>query len=383
MRQNRRAYARGCAGLPSSCGQGYGAAVNVALVILHADPARGGAERYTRDLAAGLAERGHAVSLLATTFADVPAGVTTIAIDGAGTTRVRRYQRFLAGVDAAAVGFDVVHAMLPVRRCDVYHPHAGVAAAALAAAGWAGRLNRRRVRFATVERQLLTGPNPPVVLCLSGLIRAAVQRHYPALPDARLVTLFNGTDLARFAPAGPRADFGVDGPVGLMVAQDFARKGLREAIRALRDVPGWHLIVAGRDDPAPYHALADELGVAPRLHFAGPVADPAPFYRAADFFILPTKHDPCSLVVLEALAMGVPVISTARNGACEVMRDGVHGRVIADPADAAALAEAVRSVLPVDNRQRMSAACLALRAALSQEHHMDAMERAYRTISPA
>ena len=370
----------------------YGVGVNVALVILHADPARGGAERYTRDLAAGLTARGHAVAMVASTFADVPAGVERVSVAATGATRVGRYARYLDGVEAATGGFDIVHAMLPVRRCDVYHPHAGVAAEAVSAAGWAGHLNRRRVRFAAVERRLLTGPRPPVVLCLSGLIRAAVHRHYPDLPDDRLVTLFNGTDLARFDPArqpeprpAVRQRFGIaaNGVVGLMLAQDFARKGLAQTIRVLQQVPGWTLLVGGRDDPAPYRRLAEQLGVADRLHFAGNVPDPAPLYRAADFFVLPTRRDPCSLVVLEALSMGVPVVSTSRNGACEAMRDGEHGRVIADPDDVAALAEAVRGVLPADVRRRMSAACLALRPALSQEHHLDALEQAYEGVSAA
>ena len=349
-------------------------AVNVALVILHAEASRGGAERYTRDVAAGLSGRGHRVTLAATSFADVPAAVGTIMLPSGGVTRVGRYARFLDGVDRLA-GFDVVHAMLPVRRCDLYHPHAGVAAEATAAAGWAGRLNRRRTRFATVERGLLGGPRPPVVLCLSDLIGATVRRHYPALAEDRRVTLFNGTDLERFDPAGPMADLGVAGPVGLMLAQDFARKGLAWAIDAVRAVPGWTLVVGGRDDAGPYRKLAARLAVADRVRFLGPVADPAACYRAADFFVLPTRHDPCSLVVLEALCMGVPVISTRQNGACEAMVDGVHGRVL--PSPCAGLADAVREV--IDRRAAMSAACLALRPALSQAHHLDRLEQAYAT----
>ena len=358
----------------------YGAGVNVALVILHADPARGGAERYTRDLAAGLTARGHRVTLVAGSFADVPAGVAAVPVSTSGASRVGRYEQFLEGIDTAtAGGFDVIHAMLPVRRCDVYHPHAGVAVEAVTAAGFLGRLNRRRVRFATVERRLLTGAAPPVVLCLSGLIRSAVLRHYPRLPDDRLTTLFNGTDLARFDPVGPRADLGVAGPLGLILAQDFRRKGVAEAVRAVADVPGWTLVVGGRDDAGPYRRLAGRLGVAGRVRFVGPVADPAAAYRAADLFLLPTRHDPCSLVVLEALAMGVPVISTCQNGACEAMVDGVHGRVLPSPADG--LADAVRDVL--DRRAAMSAACLALRPGLSQAHHLDAVEAVYRRVAVA
>src|SRR5687768_382449 len=107
--------------------------MKIALVILHADPARGGAERYTIDLAAALARRGHAVSLLATTFATPPNGAVTVNLDAGGVTRLGKYRRFLAALDEhlAQSAYDVVHAMLPVRRCDVYHPHAGVAAEAI------------------------------------------------------------------------------------------------------------------------------------------------------------------------------------------------------------------------------------------------------------
>ena len=362
--------------------------VNVALVILHADPARGGAERYTRDLAVGLVGRGHGVTLVASSFAEVPAGVQTRHVDPAGLTRVARYERFVAAVDRLD-GFDVVHAMLPVRRCDVYHPHAGVAAeAAAAAAGWAGPLNRRRARFAAVERDLLTGPRPPVVVCLSGLIRGVVGRHYPGLPGGRLVTLFNGTDLERFDPARAgdppavtRAEFAVHPtrPLGLMLAQDFARKGLAEAIDALAATGDdeWDLLVGGRDRPGPYSARASRQGVATgRLVFAGPVADPVAAYRAADFLVLPTRHDPCSLVVLEALCMGVPVISTRQNGACEAMVDGVHGRVLASPGGG--LVDAIRDVIA--RRAEMAAACLTLRDGLSQVNHLDRLEAVYRTV---
>jgi UDP-glucose:(heptosyl)LPS alpha-1,3-glucosyltransferase len=94
-------------------------------------------------------------------------------------------------------------------------------------------------------------------------------------------------------------------------------------------------------------------------------------YREADFFVLPTKHDPCSLVVLEALAMGLPVISTVFNGATEIMKDGVHGFVLEDPEDVSALADAMRKMLDPQLRARMRQACLELRPRLSYEHHVD------------
>ncbi len=94
--------------------------------------------------------------------------------------------------------------------------------------------------------------------------------------------------------------------------------------------------------------------------------------------MLPTRHDSCSLVVLEALAMGLPVISTVFNGACEIMTDGTHGYVLANPADVRALTEAMRQFLDPAKRQAMHEACLALRPSLSFDAHMDRLEEIYR-----
>lgn len=286
--------------------------------------------------------------------------------------------------------------MLPVRHCHAYHPHAGIAAESLATghlkydggvmrtvARVATRLNRRRQRFATVERALLGGPRPPIVLCLSRYIRQIVERHYQLPPD-RLPMLFNAVDLDRFTPGGKsdvRARFGIDSDkiVGLHLANDFERKGLREAIAAMARVHDDRLVllVAGRQNPRPYAALAKAVGVK-NIIFAGQAADSVSFHRAADFFVLPTRHDPCSLVVLEALAMGLPVISTRFNGACEIMTDGQHGFVLDDPADLVTIADSMRALLDRQRRAAMSAACLALRPQLAYGRHLDELEAIYR-----
>src|SRR5687767_11206831 len=111
------------------------AGLKVALIILHADPARGGAERYTVDLAAALAGRGHDVSVVCSdgeTFERSPP-FRQIGLQANALTRTGRYKRFLALVEqhTRAERHDIVHAMLPVHHGDLYHPHAGVAVAAL------------------------------------------------------------------------------------------------------------------------------------------------------------------------------------------------------------------------------------------------------------
>jgi UDP-glucose:(heptosyl)LPS alpha-1,3-glucosyltransferase len=378
--------------------------VKIALVIFHADPARGGAERYTIDMADALRSRGHVVTLIASSFAkQLPPDVEQVEIASSSRSRTWRYVEFLDQLDAhlQAHAYDIVHAMLPVRKCDVYHPHAGLAVASIEeghqkhigiarpVAKVLNQFNRKRQRFVTVERRLLEATDRPLVISLSNYVGRAVREYYPWLGEADLATLFNAVDLARFDPAAcpqARADkrkkLGLDDShiVALMIAQDFARKGLREAIEAMAGVQEkqLHLVVVGKQRATSYQALAQRRGIAPRVHFAGETSDVYAFYAAADFFVLPTRHDPCSLVVLEALAMGLPVISTRQNGATEAMEHGVDGCIL-DSADSVDDLElAMERLCHAAERKQMSEACIARRGRLSFDRHIEALEEIYR-----
>jgi UDP-glucose:(heptosyl)LPS alpha-1,3-glucosyltransferase len=252
------------------------------------------------------------------------------------------------------------------------------------------QLNPRRRRFAAVERQLLSPPDGPVVLCLSEYIKRSIAEYYP-LPGDRLATLFNAVDLDKFNPVDrpesrqivrERLGLTESHRVALFMAQDFARKGLPAAIDAMALVndPTLRLVVVGKQPFAPYARQAANRGIASQIVFAGPTDNPADFYRAADFFVLPTHHDPCSLVVLEALAMGLPVISTVRNGACEIMQTGIHGSVLPDPTDIPKLAAAIRNLCDDANRATMSRACLDLRPDLAMDAHLQRLIAIYDQV---
>ncbi len=152
-----------------------------------------------------------------------------------------------------------------------------------------------------------------------------------------------------------------------MIAQNFQRKGLAEVIAATASIAGRSgeaapmIVVLGKDNSMRGRLQARRLGIENRIVFAGESKAAADFYAAADFFVLPTRHDSCSLVVLESLAMGLPVISTVFNGACEAMTDGVHGYVLEDPTNVSALADAMTRLLDPTLRTKMRQACLALR----------------------
>jgi UDP-glucose:(heptosyl)LPS alpha-1,3-glucosyltransferase len=316
-------------------------------------------------------------------FGTIDDGVRRRCVPLWGFTRATAYKRFIRSLSSQLERehFDVVHAMLPVPGCDLYHPHAGVAAAALRK--WNIWFNPRRRAMARVEKELLDDPNGPLVLSLSNYVTGFIREYYP-LPPNRVVRLFNAVDLDRFTPAEPDAQRDPSQPWvnALMIAQDYERKGLREAIGAVAKAgqERLRLLVVGKEDPAAYAALAKELGVGDRVVFHPPTSKPQDFYRQADFFVLPTKHDPCSLVVLEALAMGLPVISTRLNGATEIMDHGTHGFVLADPLDVDALAGAMRDLCDDDRRAEMSQACLALRPRLAYDHHLDELTAIYERV---
>jgi UDP-glucose:(heptosyl)LPS alpha-1,3-glucosyltransferase len=377
--------------------------VKVALVILHAEPAKGGAEGYTVNLAGSLKRRGHNVFLLSTSFSESARVVGNVPLAFSGLTRLGRYRSFVNSLEThlQTARYDVVHAIAPVWRCDLYHPQAGLSAEALASGHLrygglrrpldqiATSLNAKRQFVGSVEREMLThGGSRTKVLCVSELVKQTARAHY-GLPEDRLVTLFNAIDPARFDPAAKpgageklrqRLRIGPDKVVALVVAQDFKRKGVRPAVEAVAriDDPRLVLVVVGKPDPRDYRALAVTLGVADRVIFAGPTVDTYPYYQAADFFVLPTWHDPCSLVALEALAMGLPTITTAQNGAHEAIGEGVHGFTLASPADVDGLAARMRELIPAGRRAPMRQACLALRPRLSWEAHLDQIESLYR-----
>lgn len=385
--------------------------MRVLLAILKAEVARGGAERYTRDLAAALLRRGVAVATAATSFdADWPGD--RCPIDAAALTRVGAYSRYLQRLDRliSERPFDVVHAMLPVLRCDVYHPHAGIAAETKRW-GPMEHFNRRRRAMLLIERDLILGDDPPITLSLSNYVLRRLRSIYPGAPSE---VVLNGTDLTRFDPDAPelagarerlRRELGLaeDDFVVLSIAQDFERKGIPAAVKAvamLQDgvhaggaepvtrhgtagagTPGGRrpvkLVIVGRDDRKPLQNLAEGLSAGSAVHFVGPVDDPRGWYLAADLFLLPSYHDPCSLVVIEALAMGLPVISTVFNGSCEYMTDGVHGRVLPD-VEPRAIARAIAEY--AGDAQRLAtarAACLAMRPRLSAERHVDRVLAVY------
>jgi len=213
-----------------------------------------------------------------------------------------------------------------------------------------GPLRRMQLRY---ERRALGARPAPVVVTNSEMVRDDVALRY-ALPPDHVHVVPNGVDLTRFRPAGTAERAALRRRWALRPDQDtlvllgggYARKGLDPTLRALarlrRRRPDVVLLVVGGDRrKEAWRRRAAGLGVADRLRWLGHRGDPERCLRAADVLVLPSAYDPAANATLEALASGLPVVTSSMNGAGGLLDEGVQGAVLATPVDPGELADAL------------------------------------------
>jgi glycosyltransferase involved in cell wall biosynthesis len=184
------------------------------------------------------------------------------------------------------------------------------------------------------------------VVAVSELVRQELLA--TGLPAERLTVIPNGVDLVEFHPGRePRGTWGLpeDRPLALFVgALRTGRKNLDTVLAALRQAPRLHLAVVGDVQGSPFPALARRLGVAERVSFLGFRQDVARLLRASDLFVFPSRYEPFALVVLEAMACGLPVVTARSVGAASLVEQA-GGLVLPEAEDVTALARALRTLV--------------------------------------
>ncbi len=174
------------------------------------------------------------------------------------------------------------------------------------------------------------------------------------VPKGRIRVILNGVNLQEFFPgSADRSQLGL--PEGVMLAL-FAgdirspRKNLDTVLHALVQVPDLHLAVAGSTERSPYPPLAIKLGLGERIHFLGFRHDVSEIMKAVDLFVFPSRYEACTLVLLEAMATGLPVITAVTAGGAEIVTPDC-GVVLSDSEDTQALAEALARLTSDRNRR--------------------------------
>lgn len=359
--------------------------MKVALIVEWLDGWRGGAETSTQQFIHELADLGVRLEVITRSHIASRPGVAVQTIRAGGPSRALQSLRFsrLADQAASRCGADVIHAISPSLAANVYQPRGGTYAETIlrnralrrTRAGrmlkhLAQHVNLKQRLLLKLERRMLARPDPPVVLALSDYVARQLRDHY-GVPAERIRKVFNGVQ-ADDADAATRAQHRhevrelyavrADDVLALCVAHNFHLKGVRTLIdaaavlRSSRRQGALKILVVGKARTAPWVGLVRRRGVDDLVQFVGPTQRIQQFYHAADFLAHPTFYDPCSRVVLEALASGIPAITTRYDGAAEMVSEGQTGFVLDAPEDAATLADRMGRMLDDATRTRMRAA---------------------------
>jgi UDP-glucose:(heptosyl)LPS alpha-1,3-glucosyltransferase len=357
----------------------------------------GGAERYTTAVAEGLARRGHEVHLFAERWSGEgggPPGPTLHRVPVPPGPSFARVLAFAAGA-ARAVSreqYDAVVSFERTLRQDVYRAGDGChrewllrrGAGRTAAHRALVRANPLHATYLWLERRIFRDPRCRLIIANSHRGRDEIVRHYGTDPG-RIAVLYTGVDLEVYHPrrraerrGAVRRDWGlVQGEMALLfVGSGFERKGLGPLLRGLdllrRDAGNLaiHLLVAGRREVR-YERMARRLGLHERVTFLGGAGNVADLCAGADAFILPSLYDPFSSACLEAMAAGLPAITSRANGTSELIEDGVEGFVLDDPTDPGAIAKAILAAGDPAARETMGAAARRRAEAHPFEAHLD------------
>lgn len=359
----------------------------------------GGTERYLNHLAAFLAEHGHRVTIVCRSHEETPhADVRFLVFQDFAIGPAWRMWAFARAVERRVThaDYDLIFGLGKTWSHDVVRlgggSHQAYLELALSASppGVKAAIGRHRLKHKVAllieERALRPGSFGKVIVNSEMIGRDAMRRH--GVPEDAIEVIFNGVELERFHPghrqaagAELRRSLGLtdEHRVVLYLGTGYARKGLDVLIDAfpalLRERPAARLVVVGYDSAqAAYEARARRLGISEQTRFLGGRRDPEVCYGAADLYVLPTRYDPFANSTLEALACGLPVITTATNGASELMDPGVQGTVLSacDPEPLA------RELVTWTAGERLSTGSHEARALAEQhgiESKLDATER--------
>ncbi len=314
----------------------------------------GGAERFVERALAALAEEGAEVTLITRNWDGAPtADFRQVTCDPAYSRtlggRTARDRSFAVAVQALLQqsNFDITQTHERIPGCMIFRAGDGVHAAWLAhrarALGPLARFGQHISGYHRyvigAEKAMLEHPNLKAVICNSRMVADEICHFYGVDRD-KLEVIYNGVDTTHFSPdladefresARKAAGIPLNAPVLLYVGSGFERKGVPQLLQAFaqRRQRDTHLFIIGKDRRLrAMQSLAERLGVSGQVHFTGPLSDVRPWYGAADGFVLPTLYDPCPNAALEALACGLPMVTSTTCGAREWVKPDENGWVV-------------------------------------------------------
>jgi len=355
------------------------------IIIKQRYTAAGGAERFVERTLRSLSEQTLSLTLISRRW-QATAGYTFIPCNPFYIGRTWRDWSFHRGAckKLSHLQADLVQSHERTSCCDVYRAGDGVHKVWLQQrdrklSGWgklATQLNPYHRYTMAAERRLFQSTRLKAVICNSEMVKQEITTNFATDPK-KLHVIYSGIDTQRYNPrlrekfgTATRKQLGIpkNATVFLFVGSGYQRKGLDATLDAFNSLSSLtnlsnlsnnaHLIVVGKDKRLKrYQTLAQQTAAANRIHFIGPVSDAKPYYGCADAFILPTLYDPFANVVLEAMACGLPVITSNKCGAVDIIKQGKNG-YICDALDIQSIAFHMQSLLDPTTRQQVGEAGL-------------------------
>jgi UDP-glucose:(heptosyl)LPS alpha-1,3-glucosyltransferase len=371
----------------------------IALAIEHFSRFAGGAESYAVSLAQSLVREGWEVHLFGESWDGEPEGATfhrmSIPRWWPGWAKILRFALEHRRLTVSR-SFDVVMGFGNTIHMNVYQSHGGV--------HWCSTMRKlyaepnallRLVTKLTVmlslkhwtrhwiESASFRMTPRPRIIAISKMIKDDMVRSYGI--DGRHVELvYNGVDTDRFNPKlrerfrGPfrqALGIGSEEVVFLFAAYELRKKGIIPLVEAAGILKmlvgeGFRVVVAGAEPYARLSRRIAELDLNDTVIFTGRIRNMEECFANSNVLVLPTFYDACSLVVFEAMASGVPCITTQFNGAAGVITDGVDGFILDHPPQPEALASKMALLLDQTRRESMGrdAAITALNYTIQRNH---------------
>ena len=324
---------------------------------------RGGMERYCAELATALSAH-HDVHLFASEIDDVPLNRVTIhPVITVKKPIIALFAQYYVKSSRAVrmQDFDVVHSIGGITA------HQNFVTAQYCQHAWGDAIKREPGAAEGIntyhnfmwrmtgyfEKRAVTSPETLGISANSGRTRSDLEHYYGCDP-AKIDVIYNAVDPVRFHPENRRCRSEIRQKYGIpetatvvLFVGEYRRKGLASLIRALGHIssPNVHLLAVGKGNLDQYNALAAEAKMGDHVTFAEPARNIEQVFGAADIFAFPTYYEAFGMVITEAMASGLPVITSRRAGAAEMIEDGVSGLLVDKPGDVQELSGKLKALL--------------------------------------
>ena len=373
--------------------------LRIALVANHIH-FRGGMERYCAELVNALCDR-HDLHLFSCEVDDVPRDKVTV-------HPVRTIKKPFAALFAQF--YWQTSRMIRMQDYDIVHTIGGITAqqnivtAQYCQYAWGDAIRREPGAKEGItayhqfmwrmtgyfEKRAFTSPQTLGISANSHRTQADLIKFYGANSE-KIQVIYNGIDASRFTPTNSRFRQEIrqryqipETSVVVLFVGEYRRKGLATVIRALGELqdPRIHLLAVGKGNLEQYQTLAKQAGISQQVTFAGPARDIEQVFGAADMFVFPTYYEPFGMVITEAMASGLPVITSRSAGASEMISEGESGLLLDNPGDPHELSQKIKILLTDEaNRKQIGKSAQSAASIYNWSHVAeDTLQLYYRSL---